>query len=110
MEFGMFDGMFGSMRDEIERAADSAVASAEELEAVRRELEQTRDELANYKAEQAVQREADSRQADLNAKKAFCHDYRVAAFSIVITLLIEHLPEIVDFLCFLFKRVVSLFH
>lgn len=106
----MLVGMTGAMMEDAAATAKNTEETVKEIASLKAELEQTRNELASYKAEQAEQREADSRQADLNTKKAFRHDYFVATVSIFITLVVEHLPEIYDLLCRLVEFVGVLFH
>ena len=107
MDFGTLIGMTAEMMDDTRQTAQNTSNTVQEIESLRSDLERARNDLASYKAEQAEQREADCRQADLNAKKAFRHDYHVAAFSIVITLAIEHFAEIYDFLRLFVKSALS---
>ena len=102
--------MTGAMMEDASKTAKNTEEAVKEITLLKAELEQTRNELASYKTEQKAQHEADSRQADLNTKKAFRHDYFVAALSIIITLVVEHLPEVYDLLCRLVEFVGALFH
>ena len=102
--------MTGAMMADTEKTARHTEDTAREIASLRAELEQARQDLARYKAEQREQRETDSRQVYLNTKKAFRHDYCVGAFSVVITLAIEHLTELYNLLDLLIEFVGSLLH
>ena len=110
MDYGMFGGLFGSMRDDAERTAENAGRAADEVASLKAELEQLRQELADFQAEQQAQHEANAIKADLDAKKAFRHDYCVGAFGVALTLAIEHHREICDFVRGAVIFVWSLFH
>lgn len=92
----------------LQRMADSQEQYAKEIATIRAELERTRQEFADYKAEQNKQHEADSLNAISEKKKLYRHEYRVAAFTVALTLFIEHFLDIVDLVQFLIEQLLAL--
>lgn len=101
MEF--MGGMFGDMRDRTENGWKDVSAIRSELEKTRSELEQTRNDFASYKAQQDEQRTADHEQAVVDQKKNRRDLYISTAFSVCLTLFLEHIPDIIRF----FQRVLE---
>lgn len=101
---------FGNMlADQHQQIASHAAASAQDIAAVRSELEQARKDLADYKASQDAQRRADIAQAVVDKKQQRRHEYLVAAFSVALTLLIEHFFDLVNLANLAFKSLSALF-
>ena len=101
---------FGNMlADQHQQIASHTAASAQDIAAVRGELEQARKDLADYKASQDAQRRADIAQAVVDKKQDRRHEYLVAAFSVALTLLIEHFFDVIELSDRVFESLVSLF-
>lgn len=81
---------------EKEAEAQRAQQTAASIGAISAALEQTRDEFADYKAQQSKQRDSDAVQAAVDKKKQRRHEYLVAAFTVALTLFLEHFPDIVE--------------
>lgn len=86
------------------RCARQTVAS---INAISAALEQTRDEFADYKAQQAKQRDSDAVQAAVDKKKQLRHEYLVAAFTVALTLFLEHFLDIVELAKLAFESLVA---
>lgn len=60
--------------------------------------EQLAQQMADQKAQAAREKEANEAKAVLDKKKDYCHDFKVAAFTVILTLSIEHITEIINFI------------
>ena len=69
----------------------------EHIEKLEWELEQTRQELADFKAQQKSQHDTDVMQSGLDQKKNRRDMLIGSAFSVGLTLLLEHFPDVVRF-------------
>lgn len=87
-----------------------ALNAIEECRRIANELEATRQELADYKAQQYEQHETDTAQMKLTEKKQIRHQYIVAAFTVALTLALEHIVDIADFFTVLVEKISTLFH
>lgn len=94
---------------DIERMADAHEKQLDEINALRTELEKTRQELADYKAQQSEQHQSDAQQQIDDHRKLLRHDYLVAAFTVALTLFLEHFFDIADFLKPALKMLLALF-
>ena len=92
----------------LRRMADAEERKLEEIVAIRSELEKTRNEFADFKSEHAEQHKADAMQAEVNEKKQRRHEYLVAAFTVALTLFIEHFFDVVKFVKFALESLVAL--
>ena len=93
----------------LERMADTHEKQLDEIKALRTELEKTRQELADYKAQQSEQHRSDSHQQIDDHRKLLRHDYLVAAFTVALTLFLEHVPDIANFLKLAAEKLIVLF-
>ncbi len=93
-----------------ERAAFGIEELASEVSVLQSHLQQTAQELCDYKTQQAEQYQADAAQAIIDKKKQRRHEYLVAAFTVALTLSIEHIADIVEVLKLAFKVIRSFFH
>lgn len=91
-----------------ERSAAGIDAIATGLKTLRSDLEQTRKELADLKADQDRQRNANAAQAIIDKKKQRRHEYLVAAFTVALTLLLEHFGDVIQLAKLAFKSIVAL--
>lgn len=98
------------LRTASEKEAESQRArqTAASIDAISIALEQTRDEFADYKAQQAKQRDSDAVQAAVDKKKQLRHEYLVAAFTVALTLFLEHFLDIVELAKLAFESLVAL--
>ena len=69
----------------------------EHIEKLERELQQTRQELADFKAQQKAQHDTDVMQSGLDQKQNRRDMLIGSAFSVCLTLLLEHFPDVVRF-------------
>lgn len=69
-----------------------------------------RKELADQDAQKAAEKRANNQKAVMDKKQSFRHDFHVAAFSVTLTLCLEHIDDIVDFVKTVFKGIALLFH
>ncbi|MBR2798932.1 MAG: hypothetical protein IKE17_14495 [Clostridia bacterium] len=67
--------------------------------------EQRRQQVADQKAEAAREKAANDAKAVLDKKKSHRHDFKVAAFTVILTLFLEHISEIVNFIKAVFKAI-----
>ena len=58
--------------------------------------EQLAQQMTEQKAEAAREKEANDAKAVLDKKKDYRHDFKVAAFTVILTLSIEHITEIIN--------------
>ena len=72
--------------------------------------ERRRKELADQDAQKAAEKRANDQKAVMDKKQSFRHDFHVAAFSVALTLFLEHIDDIVDFVKTVFKGIALLFH
>ena len=79
------------------------------IDAVRSELQQTRQDFAQYKADQDEQRRDDLAKADLKEKKIFHQQLKLSAFTVCLTLALEHIGDVIDFINLMIRLIVSLF-
>ena len=67
------------------------------------ELEQLAQKMADDNAKSDAKERAQQANARVNEKKLFRHDFKVAAFTVILTLGLEHIADIVNF----FKRTLE---
>lgn len=67
--------------------------------------EQRRQQVADQKAEAAREKAANDAKAVLDKKKSRRHDFKVAAFTVILTLFLEHISEIVNFIKAAFRAI-----
>lgn len=79
-------------------AGESALASFNEA------CDKARHDQAQKRAEDAAKRESDRAQVLADKKRDYRHDFKVAAFTVVLTLLVEHFGKIIDFVKFLIGK------
>lgn len=91
------------------RMADTNEKHLEEIRSIRSELEKTRNEFADFKTKYAEQRKADAVQAEVNENKQRRHEYFVSAFTVALTLFIEHFFDLVKIANVSIKLLVALF-
>ena len=100
-------------RDQI--SADVSLMSGEvsklrrENEQLRNALEQVRQELADFKSQQSVQHCADTVERKVDTRKLRHHDYLVAGFTVLLTLLIQNFPDVLRFAQRIVKNLFSAF-
>ena len=94
--------------ENLRRMADAGERHLEEVGAIRSELKKTRNEFADFKAQQAEQRKADAVQAQVDKKKQRRHEYLVAAFTVALTLFIEHFFDVVKLMQVAFETLIAL--
>lgn len=58
--------------------------------------EKAAQDIAKEKADQDDQKAADHAQREIDRKKQFRHDFKVAAFSVILALVLEHLPGLIQ--------------
>ena len=85
-------------------------------------LADVNDELEEKRVQQLAQQAADDRayaeeqerahdaKVESNQRKQFAHDFKVAAFSIAGTLLVEHFDVVLDFICEVIEKVSAFLH
>lgn len=81
------------------------VRGAEMLEAHQEAVEKER----RAEADKNREKEADDVKAIIKEKKSFRNNLKVAAFTVVLTLLLEHCMEVFQFLKTVFKAVMAFF-
>lgn len=81
-----------------------------ELLAAEDAAKQAADQKAEARAQQEERDRANAFNAAKNKRKQFRHDFMVAAFSVALTLLIEHVDDVVAFFQKIFAVIASLFH
>lgn len=74
------------------------------------ELEQLAQKMADDNAKADAKDRAQQVKASFNEKKLFRHDFKVAALTVILTLGLEHIADIVDFFKCMFDAVNTLFH
>lgn len=92
------------------QTSESVNRLAADFANLRLDLEKTADELREYKAQQAEQRETDRAQAVIDKKKDRRNQFLVAAFTVALTLFLEHFCDVVKFAKFALESVLSFFH
>ena len=70
----------------------------------------SKEKMRKQRTRQKNQREADARQQMLNKKQELRNQFIVAAFSVALTLLVEHFGDVVDFASNAVKTIFALFH
>lgn len=71
-------------------------------------LEKAAQDIAKEKADQDDQKAADHAQREIGRKKQFRHDFKVVAFSVVLTIVLEHLPGLIQFLFHFFGSLFNI--
>jgi len=74
------------------------------------ELEQLAQKMTDDDAKADAKDRAQQIQARRNEKKLFRHDFKVAAFTVILTLGLEHIADIVNFIKRMFEAISSVFH
>ena len=69
-----------------------------------------RNDAADQAARKAEEKAADDAKAVIDKKQSFRHDFHVAAFSVALTLCLEHINDIVDLVKTVLKSIALLFH
>lgn len=92
----------------LERMANAEEKKTEEISHIRSELQKTREEFADYKTKQDEQRTSDLMQAQIDKKQQRRHEYLVSAFTVALTLFIEHFFDIIKLMKILFEKLVTL--
>lgn len=64
---------------------------------------QLRQQMADQRAKEAEAKAAKDAEVIINREKQFRHDFKVAAFTVILTLLLEHLPDIYKLIMDAFK-------
>lgn len=62
-------------------------------------------DMSEYHAEYSENRRADEIKAEKNKKHGFHHDFLVAAFTVTLTLFLEHLHDIIEFVLEFFRSL-----
>lgn len=70
--------------------------------------EKAAEEKANDQAQQAEHARSEHAQVLSDKEKDYRHDFKVAAFSVGLTLLAEHLDDIIDFIKVTFEKILTL--
>lgn len=71
-------------------------------------LEKTAQDIAKEKADQDEQKALDHAQREIDRNKQFRHDFKVVAFSVVLTIVLEHLPGLIQFLLHFFGGLFNI--
>jgi len=93
----------------LENVAQAQKDQSLQLAAIRAELEKTRNEFSDYKAQHAKQHKTDAAQAVIDKKKQRRHEYAIAAFTVALTLALEHIFDLIKFAKLALKSLLSLF-
>lgn len=72
--------------------------------------ERRRNDAADQAARKAEEKAADDAKAVIDKKQSFRHDFHVAAFSVALTLCLEHINDIADLVKTVLKSIALLFH
>lgn len=81
-----------------------------ELRQTRQELEKTRQEFSDYKAQQDKYHRAEAAQAEIDKKQQHCHELKLSAFTVCLTLFLEHIPDFINLFKVAVESIVALFH
>lgn len=65
---------------------------------MQKELEELRKQVADYDAKEDQRHREEAANSEKRAKKDYRHDFKVAAFSVAFTLLLEHIQAIIEFI------------
>ena len=93
--------------ENLRKIAETGERQLEEIGAIRSELEKTRNEFSDYKTQHSKQHEADAVQAEFDKKQQLRHEYLVAAFTVTLTLFIEHFFDIIELAKIALKALVA---
>lgn len=99
-EMDGFGGMYNHQSIAITDAGTHALASED----------RRRKEMADQEAQKAAEKRANDQKAVMDKKQSFRHDFHVAAFSVALTLCLEHINDIVDLVKTVLKSIALLFH
>lgn len=74
-------------------------------DSVAKELKGIAQDMSEYHAEYNENRRADEIKAEKDKKHSFRHDFLVAAFTVALTLFLEHFHDIIEFVLELFRSL-----
>lgn len=113
----MMSAMAGAIHTEMQKTSKHTGETTKELESLRgevvslrAELDSSNQRLADHISRQEEQRKADTVQAEIDKKKQLRHEYKVTAFSVLLTLAIEHFFDLMKLAQSLVDLVLSFFH